>query len=805
MATTKGRSRTNTPQIIQSSLNRPLSRASTASVHSFGQHEGNHPPFSQPQGPQHINSHGYAYTQPQMNESHYSTAQHQQLIQAVHHMQQQENVMDPAHQQQLMAFSNDGVPLQVLDQNIQTPSQSFQMAQSAHGVSGSMDSEDLVKKKSRKGASAGGARDDRELRELINQNTHRGLTEVARDILVLDRSSKAEKMKQLFAMLWLRTACTTVKDASVPRNRVYSKYAETCGDKRVTTLNPASFGKLVRVIFPGINTRRLGVRGESKYHYVDLALHEELDGGSRPVMEPSGAMSRRNSRRQESIAPMVNMNTSHPPPAADTASFPNPDLSSLPMNPSQGRVFAEPYSQAFHSSNNRTASDYVYDLQFPSEDLLAAPDDLTISLPDIHPYLPAKYDEDAANALVALYRSHCTSLVDAVRFCKEKQFFKLYTSLHGTLTIPVQKLFAMPELAPWIKECDWMMYQKMVRNVSQLTLQVAPPAVLKFLDNIGKMLHGHISATFSALPTHVLEAKLEPATLFAHLLRQMLRVNSTAHAAAVALTVDNQREAMWSDWQSYVKIKRVMENVLPQTCALETVFHILANEVRDMLIPAWSGLPSAPEETVIDRISAFLIRLPSRFPNASARTILLCINALGSAAMREITVENGVSFQGWWLTKVFIDEYAHWLASLGGFLSHTPNVLRSSMNSPDVEDSTNLDLDMTNGGSGGSSNGNNDSRFSSLDADHVPDAPGASYHGPSQNTGNPSHGDTFNQEPSMSFDLSLDFNTSQHDPSQTEMNHDDSGFIDNDCLDDKLQLQNFRSLAAAPNMIAHGL
>ena len=43
----------------------------------------------------------------------------------------------------------------------------------------------------------------------------------------------------------------------------------------MSPLNPASFGKLVRIIFPGIHTRRLGIRGESKYHYVDLTL---IDG-----------------------------------------------------------------------------------------------------------------------------------------------------------------------------------------------------------------------------------------------------------------------------------------------------------------------------------------------------------------------------------------------------------------------------------------------------------------------------------------------------------------------------------------------
>lgn len=65
----------------------------------------------------------------------------------------------------------------------------------------------------------------------------------------------------------------------MPRNRVYSQYADRCATERVQPLNPASFGKLVRVIFPGIATRRLGVRGESKYHYVDLALVDDpVDG-----------------------------------------------------------------------------------------------------------------------------------------------------------------------------------------------------------------------------------------------------------------------------------------------------------------------------------------------------------------------------------------------------------------------------------------------------------------------------------------------------------------------------------------------
>ena len=87
-------------------------------------------------------------------------------------------------------------------------------------------------------------------------------------------------------ILRLYSHCVRSKSVSVPRSRVFSSYANGCGTERVPPLNPASFGKLVRIIFPGIATRRLGIRGESKYHYVDLALitqdnHAESMAGPR--------------------------------------------------------------------------------------------------------------------------------------------------------------------------------------------------------------------------------------------------------------------------------------------------------------------------------------------------------------------------------------------------------------------------------------------------------------------------------------------------------------------------------------------
>ena len=75
---------------------------------------------------------------------------------------------------------------------------------------------------------------------------------------------------------------------------MYCCYAEKCGTERVSVLNPASFGKLVRIIFPNVQTRRLGVRGESKYHYVDLTIVDQgpkSEAGAKEVDDSTGIAS----------------------------------------------------------------------------------------------------------------------------------------------------------------------------------------------------------------------------------------------------------------------------------------------------------------------------------------------------------------------------------------------------------------------------------------------------------------------------------------------------------------------------------
>lgn len=128
------------------------------------------------------------------------------------------------------------------------------------------------------------ANNEHEMRQLFIAHKHRNLQDVAEELHGNERGPHSERTRQVFAMLWINQVCTRGK-GSVPRGRVYANYASRCATERITVLNPASFGKLVRVLFPGLKTRRLGVRGESKYHYVNFTLLEDpSERGASPMI-----------------------------------------------------------------------------------------------------------------------------------------------------------------------------------------------------------------------------------------------------------------------------------------------------------------------------------------------------------------------------------------------------------------------------------------------------------------------------------------------------------------------------------------
>ncbi|KAA0193892.1 hypothetical protein HAZT_HAZT010102 [Hyalella azteca] len=73
---------------------------------------------------------------------------------------------------------------------------------------------------------------------------------------------------------WLKENYETAEGVCIPRNALYRHYVDFCAAAALRPVNAASFGKIIRQQFPGLTTRRLGTRGQSRYHYYGIAIRE---------------------------------------------------------------------------------------------------------------------------------------------------------------------------------------------------------------------------------------------------------------------------------------------------------------------------------------------------------------------------------------------------------------------------------------------------------------------------------------------------------------------------------------------------
>ncbi|KKA28355.1 hypothetical protein TD95_000194 [Thielaviopsis punctulata] len=524
-----------------------------------------------------------------------------------------------------------------------------------------------------------------EMRTLFNENRHKSLEDVARMLQSNDKGPASERLRQIFAMLWLDRLCQR-SSSSVPRGRVYGSYASRCANHGITVLNPASFGKLVRILYPGLRTRRLGVRGESKYHYVNFELKEDAENAGNDQQISAFAA------EADAFAARTTASTA-PHPTNSVADLPAECVmrakASHGKSREGARVIFEPGQnllQVVSSTGTTPRVESSYSRNFPQPKTAVSTE--PIVLPPMAPHLDSGTDPDALTTLEALYRAHCTALVDSLRFCREKAFFHQVTSFQGTLTVPVQRLLFSSRMAQWIEHADTVLYQRLMDIVDFLLLQAMPEPVIKCISNIGLNLVAHLRKSFSSFPSHALNAKLVPATVFCSLVSQAMRVNMTAHAAADNLTCAQLRSAMYADLVRSVDVCRLVQT-LPKR-AVDDFIAMCATRVRKTIDPAevdaeleaktifaqatnrdggeMHGTAADGASNPLDVWSRFVLDLPDMFPYASAKELVEYTHIVLSTVARDITMLRGESFTTWWVTKCWIEEYIIYLASAASFM-----------------------------------------------------------------------------------------------------------------------------------------
>ncbi|KAH9515974.1 DNA-binding protein rfx6 [Dermatophagoides farinae] len=73
---------------------------------------------------------------------------------------------------------------------------------------------------------------------------------------------------------WLHHTFQFRPGVSISRSLIYETYLIFCQQHNFIPVCKATFGKLVRNRFPGVKSKRLGARGQSKYHYYNINFKE---------------------------------------------------------------------------------------------------------------------------------------------------------------------------------------------------------------------------------------------------------------------------------------------------------------------------------------------------------------------------------------------------------------------------------------------------------------------------------------------------------------------------------------------------
>ncbi|KAF3925645.1 hypothetical protein ABW21_db0207964 [Orbilia brochopaga] len=293
-----------------------------------------------------------------------------------------------------------------------------------------------------------------------------------------------------------------------------------------------------------------------------------------------------------------------------------------------------------------------------------------LCVPDITLYMPVGTDLDNAKTLEATYRTHAVALFEAFKSMQMKTFYALYSQFQGSFTAPVLKLLAEPCMANWVEDTDWEIYKELLTLVNNVVRTAIPQKIFEQFKKITQTLEDFIRKVLKPLPDWVVEARLRPASAFLRLVDQALRTNMTCHAAASILNNDADVKTMESDWAKMVEAERIVRRELP--CRSALAIQLLKTEIVNLVRgkePSSMPAPNDPvdEMGIFDHWVRWLDRLPSRFPDVTARNLLISTSAVASAAIRDITLNGGEGFGGWWVLVTFVEEYLRWNAERGGF------------------------------------------------------------------------------------------------------------------------------------------
>ncbi|KAK1885937.1 MHC class II regulatory factor RFX1 [Dissostichus eleginoides] len=449
---------------------------------------------------------------------------------------------------------------------------------------------------------------------------------------------------------WLCDNYEGAEGVSLPRCTLYYHYLLHCQEQKLEPVNAASFGKLIRSVFMGLRTRRLGTRGNSKYHYYGL----RIKSGS-PLLRLMDEQQHMALRQQ----PFSQKNRLKPLQKAQgitngTAGGLGQQASGLCDISAQ----VQQYQQFLEAS--RPLPDFV------EIDLQARP-------------LPDGIIVEHLKAFQTLYREHCEAIMDVMvnlqftlvetlwksfwRFSQSIDTESLNLHNESEKRLPKSCLVVLCKYEPvlrWTKECDNLLYQTLVEILISDVLRPIPSALTQAIRNFAKSLENWLTGALMNIPEEMVRIKVVCVGSFSQTLRRYTSLNHLAQAARAVLQNTAQINQMLSDLNR-VDFTNVQEQASWVCQCGDSVVQRLEQDFKVTLqqqnsLEQWA---SWLDGVVTEALKPYE-QNPSALPKA-AKVFLLNWSFYSSMVIRDLTLRSAASFGSFHLIRLLYDEYMYYL------------------------------------------------------------------------------------------------------------------------------------------------
>ncbi|XP_015240431.1 PREDICTED: MHC class II regulatory factor RFX1-like isoform X2 [Cyprinodon variegatus] len=472
---------------------------------------------------------------------------------------------------------------------------------------------------------------------------------------------------------WLLDNYETAEGVSLPRSTLYCHYLLHCQEQKLEPVNAASFGKLIRSVFMGLRTRRLGTRGNSKYHYYGLRI--KAGSSLLRLMEDQQHLA----MRQQPFSQKQRLKPVHKVEGMTNGTAAGAGQQQQQQQGS-GHVDISTQVQQYQQFLGGFGDGLCYDDSYQT-----IPTDASRALPefpdiDLHgKSLPEGIELDHIKSFQLLYREHCEAILDVMvnlQFTLVetlwKTFWRFSQSQAGDAPmavhdesekrLPKSCLVLLCKYEPvlrWSRDCDNSLYQSLVEILIPDVLRPIPSALTQAIRNFAKSLESWLTNAMMNIPEEMVRIKVTSANAFAQTLRRYTSLNHLAQAARAVLQNTAQINQMLSDLNR-VDFANVQEQASWVCRCEDRVVQRLEQDFKLTLqqqnsLEQWAVWLDG----VVSQVLKPYQHSPA-FPKA-AKLFLLKWSFYSSMVIRDLTLRSAASFGSFHLIRLLYDEYMYYL------------------------------------------------------------------------------------------------------------------------------------------------